>query len=103
MAKPKTKYFRCQNRSKCELAKYRQTIEISEGTRFNCPLSDPNCERTNLREIDPKPPVPRAVIGGLALAVVVIGLVIFLWPKDNSESKRGSVEAALQEVWPWLK
>ena len=105
MPKPKTKYYRCTKRPRCELANKRQTIETIDGKRsLPCPLLDAECERSCLREIDPpKQGVPRVLIVSLAAAVVVIALAIFLWPKSNSESKPGSVEAALQEVWPWLK
>ena len=101
----KIKYFRCTNRSKCDLARNREKIEIGDGKRFICPVSDPNCERTHLREIDPPGAKisPKLIIVAAALLVIAI-IAVFAWPKGPSNGVNGKiVESALQEVWPWLK
>ena len=99
-----TKYYRCTNRVKCDLAKTRQTIEIGGAKPFVCPLADPNCERSNLRQIDgPKkgPPVP--VLVGAVAAIVVIGAgVFYAMHGGNSGGIGQSIEASLKDVWPWL-
>jgi len=102
----KIKYYRCQNRNKCDLAKKRQTIEISTGARFVCPSSEPNCERTFLREIDgPPPALSKLVVLGIAAALAVaIGIItLIFWPVGDKSDASVTVETALREVWPWLE
>lgn len=104
----KIKYYRCQNRAKCELAKNRQTVEIAEGKRFVCPSSEPNCERTFLREIDPpQRGLPKPVLVGTAglAGVVLLGVLLWLLLGGDGPKLTGpqAVEAALVDVWPWLK
>jgi|GEM_PF-2439082 hypothetical protein len=104
----KIKYYRCQNRAKCELAKNRQTVEIIEGKRFVCPSSEPNCERTFLRAIDPpRSGIPKPVLvgAGALVGVVLIGALLWVLLSGNEPKLTGpqAVEAALTEVWPWLR
>jgi len=100
----KTRFYRCTNRSKCELGRNRTTIEIGEGKRHECPLKDPNCERANLREIDqPKKGPPKVILASVAAVVLVIVLTVALWPRGTNPGDSASVETALKEVWPWLK
>jgi len=104
----KIKYYRCQNRAKCELAKNRQTVEIIEGKRFVCPSSEPNCERTFLREIDPpRRGIPKPILVGAGASVGVALLGALLWVLFSGDEPKSTgpqaVEAALTEVWPWLK
>lgn len=104
----KAKFYRCQNRAKCDLAKNRQTVEIVEGKRFVCPSSEPNCERTFLREIDPPQrgiPKPVLIGAGSVAGIVLLGALLWVLISGDGPKTTGpeAVEAALTEVWPWLK
>ncbi len=101
----KTKYYRCRN-ARCDLAKKqpRQTIIVCDGKRSHaCPLEDPECDRTNLREIDPPSSKFPVKLVAIAVAVLlIVALVVYLWPSPTPPTPPLGVEQLLREVWPWL-
>ncbi len=101
MANPK---YRCVNYGECEKADAREKFEIAPGAEPVCP----ECDRPLRLEAGvgggggkglPKP----LLLGLAALILIGGGIAAVVALKSYSEPEEISVEAALQEVWPWLK